>query len=474
MPDRPNVLFVMADQFRGDCVGADPNALDGVRTPALDALAERGTLFSRAYTPAPTCVPARRCLWSGQTPATNTPDPEGRVPNAWHEYDWDLDGALPRVLRNRGYQTLLAGKTHSFPFGNRFGFERTALHTGLGGVRDDYTRWLDGEFPEANEESHGAGPNDWTPRPWHLPERAHPTEWTTRRALDLLDSRDPTRPFFLTVSYVRPHQPFDPPSAYWKRQARTGVPDPVAGDWAEAVYGDPPRHPPPDAWHADLDAETVRRARVGYLGSVAHVDAQVGRLLDALDTRGEREETLVVFASDHGEMLGDHHLWKKGYGYEGSARIPLLVDPPAEPNAATPGIVDRPVGLEDISPTVLDAVGVSTPDTVEGRSLLELRRTPDRTEWRPYYHGEVGPQFTPELTLQYLVTEDEKYVWNPVTGEELLFDLAADPREQRDLSSARPERRRWWRDRLVERLRDRPEGFVEDGALSTVSPDAWA
>jgi arylsulfatase A-like enzyme len=478
MPDeRPNVVFICTDQHRGDCIGADPDApTDGagrplVHTPNLSNFVHSGALFSRAYSPAPTCVPARRCLWSGRVPAN-------AKAATWRNEPWEFDDALPRLLRNQGYQTHLAGKTHSVPTRNHFGFEGMDLHSGLASAEaaglDDYHAWLDDEYGgEAAEESHGLGRNGWDPRPWHLDEYAHPTHWTATRAEEFLERRDPTRPFFLTVSFVRPHQPFDPPRAHWDQYIDRDLPDPVVGDWVEGAHGDAVEaFPATNAWAADLDAETVHRARAGYYGSVTHIDQQVKRLQRSVGTASDRD-TLYVMTADHGEMLGDHHLWRKAYAYEGSARVPLLLRFPDGWEQEPAGVIDRPVGLQDVAPTILDAAGIDAPDSMDGRSLLDLVDDPERDDWRSAYHGEHGPTYADENACQFLVDEETKYVWNPVTGDELLFDLDADPDEEHDRSGERPEELAAWRGRLADRLAGRPEGFVEDGDLRTVGPDAW-
>lgn len=476
MPDRPNVLFVLTDQHRGDALGADPQSptRDGtplVHTPNLDHLLEGGALFSRAYSPAPTSLPARRCLWTGQTPATNG------CPR-WVSDEWDFEHTLPRTLRDAGYQTWLVGKTHSRPARNHFGFEGIDLHSGIKSVEDagldDYANWLDRQGNgEYTEESVGLGRNGWDARPWHLPEHQHPTHWTTTRAIEFLDTkRDPTRPFFLTVSYVRPHQPYDPPQAYWDMYADRDLPSAAVGDWARERYAHHrDDHPSTSAWCADVAPDRVHRARTGYYGAISHVDQQVKRLLRRLDDPGN---TLVVMTSDHGDMLGDHTLWRKGYAYEGSARVPLLASFPRSADVDRGRVVDAPVGLEDVMPTMLDVAGVDVPDSVEGRSLRSLLDGGD-ADWRDHYHGEHGPHFADDNAMQFLVDETTKYVWNPVTGDELLFDLQADPHETTDLSDD-PDRQdevAAWRTRLAARLEGRPEGFTADGELRTRDPSDW-
>ncbi|MFC4986728.1 sulfatase-like hydrolase/transferase [Saliphagus infecundisoli] len=468
MADRPNVLLITTDQHRGSAIGADPaSPRDAhgdplVHTPTLDSLVGEGAMFTRAYTPAPSSIPARRCLWTGRRPANVDA-------TTYHGRPWTFEPTLAGLLREAGYRTRLTGKTHAIPAGNRIGFEETVLHAGLSGREDDYSRWLAREREGADEIGHGVGRNSWDARPWHLDEQAHPTVWTTDRAIEFLDDRDPTRPFFHYVSYVRPHQPYDPPRAAWEHYDGREIPDPPVGDWARGIYGDRvPAYPSTNAWLADLPREVVHRARVGYYGSVTHVDRQIGRLLRAADL----ENTLVIFASDHGDMLGDHGLWRKTFAYEGSARVPLIVRPPDRVERPRGREVPRPVGLEDLLPTILEAAGVEVPGSVDGRSLWPLME--GDAEWRSHYHGEHGPTYDPKTGTQFLVSEDAKYVWHPTTGDELLFDLADDPLETRNLAGERSEELPTWRDRLVDRLAGRPEGFTDgDRLLPVEAGEAW-
>ena len=474
MADRPNILFIVTDQHRGDCIGADPQCptdADGrslVHTPNLDNFVQNGALFSRAYTPAPSCIPARRSLLTGQTPATNGAP-------GWVTDEWDFETTLPKELRDGGYQTKLAGKIHSIPIRSNQGFESMDQHEALADhPNDDYEQWLeeksDGLFDEL---THGIGRNSWDPRPSHLPEHLHPTTWTTDRAIDFLEDRDPTRPFFLNVSYVRPHTPLDPPQPYWDMYVDRDLPDPYTGEWAGEMYGEKiPEFPATNAWVADLAPNTIHRARAGYYGLITQIDHQIKRIIFQLRKMDELDNTFVMMISDHGEMLGDHHLWRKTYGYEGSARVPFLMRFPAAMDAERKQFIDRPVGIEDVMPTLLSVADVDVPESVEGHNLLDLVEDHDRDDWREWYHGEHAPgSYDPENGCQYLVGQQTKYIWNPVTGEELLFDLADDPGEERNLSAEPGHQSELteWRDRLADRLADRSEGFVDDGELSPVA-----
>jgi arylsulfatase A-like enzyme len=296
--------------------------------------------------------------------------------------------------------------------------------------------------------------------------------------VQFLESRDETRPFFLTLGYVRPHPPFDPPEPYWEMYNDRDLPDPVVGDWVDDVYGDmKPAHfvsdtgtDTPNPMCAKLRPERIHRSRAGYFGLITQLDHQIRRVLDTLRLQGELSNTIILFASDHGTMMGDHDLWYISYGFEATARIPLLLRLPDWMDAPTGLQVDRPVGLEDVMPTLLELADVDIPDTVEGQSLLRLVDDPETDDWREYYHGEQAQVWHPKNATQYLSDGTTKYIWNPITGDELLFDVESDPNETENLATD-PEaqaRLRRWRERLIEELRERDEGFTDGERLLPV------
>jgi arylsulfatase A-like enzyme len=177
------------------------------------------------------------------------------------------------------------------------------------------------------------------------------------------------------------------------------------------------------------------------------------------------DNTAVMLVSDHGEMLGDHHLWRKTVPYEPSARIPFLLRAPERFGIRPMTVVDRPVGLEDVMPTLLDLAGVEVPGSVEGRSVLPLARG-EEASWRGHIHIEHAPMH------QALTDGREKYIWFVRDGAEQLFDLAADPREMHELSRERPDRLAHWRALMVRELAGRPEGFSDGGRLVPGRPYA--
>lgn len=213
---------------------------------------------------------------------------------------------------------------------------------------------------------------------------------------------------------------------------------------------------------AHYDDQTRQRARAGYYGHMSHIDQQVNRLLESLTEAGVADNTYVAFVADHGEMMGDHDMWRKGFPYEGSSHVPLLLRGPAGGVVARGAVDDRITELRDVMPTLLDCAGLPIPDGMDGRSLL-------RGEARSWLHGEhtIFGQ-----SLQWVVSDRWKYVWWSANGTEQLFDLVADPSECHDLVNgdgrlARDARAALSEHRaaLVSQLDGRADGHASRGRL---------
>jgi choline-sulfatase len=445
---RPNILLIMADQMRGDCVGAAGNS--AIQTPNLDRMARGGVLFRAAYSSTPTCTPARAGLLTGMQPWNHGMLGYGQVAAKYRV-------EMPQLLRDSGYYTLGIGKMHWHPQRSLHGFHRTILDESgreeSEGFRSDYRSWFFSEAPGANPDATDIDWNGYAAKPYALPERLHPTAWAGDTAVHFLREYSDSRPFFLKVSMERPHSPYDPPKRWWDRFEGKTLPGAAVGGWAEKYR--PRSGDGPDPWHGDLGADAVRRARQGYYGAIGFVDEQVGRMLDALQQRGWLNNTLVLFTSDHGDMLGDHFLWRKSYAYEPSARIPMLMHWPDRVQGGQR--VEKPTELRDVLPTFLEAAGSRVPDGVDGRSLLRTGG-----EWREWIDLEHDVCYAPENHWNALTDGKRKYIFHAPTATEQFFDLEKDPHEMREVSS--PEIA-VWRERLVKHLAVRGPEWVLDGKL---------
>ncbi len=437
---RPNILLITTDQQRGDCLGCDGHPV--LETPYLDQLAGEGVRFRRAYSAVPACTPARAAILTGM--------------DQWHHGRLSMAGSdalefpatLPGELARAGYHTQAVGKMHFFPQRRLYGFHHMVLDESgrrYGRFESDYHRWFEAHKAGSyGYRDHGVDWNSWMARPSHLPEHLHPTHWTAEEGIHFLQQRDPSKPFFLWLSFARPHSPYDSPMPYYSMYAESPrIPEPYRGEWAAEFA-----RPDPDVNAAfTLRSPTeVRRARAAYYGNITCIDHQIGRVLYELAAwdRRELDNTLILFTSDHGDMLGDHHHWRKTYGYEGSSRVPLICRWPRAWGMPRGEVSDGVVELRDVMPTLLEAAGAAIPPSVDGRSLGDLAR--GATDWRPYIQGEYTACYRFDQGMQFVTDGAEKYIWFHHTGRERFFDLRRDPGECLDLApdpAAAPRVRHW-------------------------------
>ncbi len=471
--NQPNVILICVDEWRGDCLSADGHPY--VETPHLDDLARNGVRFSKGYSATPSCVPARVALFTGQSQERH-----GRVGyNDGVPFHAVHPVTVQGEFRKGGYHTQAIGKMHVWPERSRLDFDDVILHDGyLHHARqehqqhfakfDDYVPWLrrqPGMGPDVEYFDHGVNCNSIVARPWDKAENLHPTHWIGTQAIEWMHRRDPVKPFFLYLSFHRPHPPYDPPS--WAFEQYLNIPpyEAVEGDW-EQHWDDHRQDGNYQASYGRIPDRVVHRARAGYYGLMAQIDLQINRIKESLADFGLHENTVIAFTSDHGEMMGDHHMFRKAVPYEGSSRVPFIIaNSPAAPKAARGAVVDHVVELRDIMPTLLDLAGLPIPDSVDGRSLAPIVRGESSEAVREVLHGE---HVYWGQNLHWLTDGHHKYIWGSGEGTEELFNLDADPQERHNLADdpANLGDLQSWRQRMVETLRDREEGYVVDGALT--------
>ena len=410
------MLFILSDQHSRDNTGCYGHPL--VQTPHLDALAARGTRFSRAYTNCPICVPARASLATGRYV---------------HQIGyWDngfpYDGQIPswgHRLKEQGYRVDSIGKLH-FRGGDDNGFSREIdpLHVVdgvgdvLGCIRDDPPR----------RKKHGgitsAGPGDSTYLQYDASNADQAVRWLGERAAD-------EEAWCLFLSFVCPHPPYIAPPELYERYPLDQVP--LAPQWRRADW---PEHPALAYlrrffdFERGFDEEVMRRVAATYLAACTYLDQQIGRVLAALAAHGMEEDTRVLYTSDHGECLGARGIFGKFTMYEEAAAVPCIVAGPEVPQGREVG---TPVSLVDCAPTVLAAVGAQGMEgDLPGRSLWELAQggEEERTVFSEYHA--VGSQHG------YYMLRDRRYKYIYYVGAApQLFDVEADPHECRDLAAAR-------------------------------------
>lgn len=419
---QPNIVLICVDQMRFDCIKNN----QVVETPYLDTMAQEGIMFKNAYSAVPSCIAARVALMTGMS-QKNTKR-LGYKDNV----AWDYENTLAGGLTQNGYHTQCVGKMHVHPQRYLCGFNNVILHDGyLHAARnkkipynenqyivDDYLHWLrtkkgiDTDIIDSGLEC-----NSWVAREWIYEEELHPTNWVATESIDFLRRRDPTKPFFLMPSFVRPHSPLDAPRYYFDMYKDKEFNEPKIGDWAEEF-----KRPKFDDIKGTLSKSEIKRFRQGYYACITHIDHQIGRLLQALIDEGEIDNTIIIFTSDHGDLLGDHNLFRKSLPYEGSAHIPLLIYDRGNILNLQKGIViDEVVELRDIMPTIYEMAQIPIPSTVDGVSLLQLVK--NKIKWREYLQGEHEYG---DLSNHYIVTKYDKYVLFPKIDKEQYFNLEND------------------------------------------------
>ena len=418
-PNRPpNVLFFFPDQHRFDFLGTNPDL--PVRTPTLDALAARGVRFTRAFTPSPLCAPARACLAAGKWYEN------ARVRDNGDDYPVDQP-TFYAALRAAGYRVGgvgkfdlnkgsndwgLDGKNHLDEWGFTDGINSEGKHagvnTGAESPRGPYMKYLhDRGLAEAYVEDMRTRHNYRDVHPLPIPEDAYGDNWVAENGLEVIRNFPTDRPWFLQVNFPGPHEPMDVTPSM--REAWKDVPFPPAHD--------------NDEW----DAESHCRTRQNYAAMIENIDRHLARYLDLIAERGELENTVVVYSSDHGEMLGDHNRWAKSSYYDPSIGVPLVI---AGPGIAEGIVTDTLVSIHDLAATFLDLAGIEPIEGADARSLrpvLEGRTSAHRAlifcglkRWRSVFDG------------RFKLVE--------IDGERpILFDLETDPLEDRNVAAERPE-----------------------------------
>ena len=467
---RPDILIIMPDQMRGDCLSALKHPV--LRTPQLDGLARQGVLFRRAYTPVPSCIPARYALLTGLSPSDS-----GVVGYGAKKI---TTPTMPGTLAEAGYSTVLVGRNmHQLESSGSCGYQKRILgSTYLS--NDAYDNFLRQAAPDSGGIRNIIGKlkidcNGWRGEPWPLERELHPTAWVVSESRKTVADTPKDQPLFLTSSFYAPHPPLFPPKKefdyYYNHKS---LPKAARGDWAGEIAPQVAKQRGA-AHHVRLEGDVLRNAQAGYFGLIENLDTEIGPLVRDFKARSESagRPWVIVVTSDHGEMLGDHDLFRKCEPLEGSSNIPMIIVGSKELGFKAGSRSHQPVCLEDIMPTLLTLAGLPVPPVLSGVSLVPSLRGEDQTI-REVLHFEHSTCYSKQQAFHALTDGRFKYIWRPDDGLELLFDLDADPRELHDLARVPSQAAtlQKWRDRLIARLADRPEGFVQDGKLVSGRPYA--
>ncbi len=419
--DRPNVLMVCVDHWSGRLIGelGHPTIL----TPTLDQLISNGIAYTNAYATTPSCIPARRELMTG----VFSPTHGDRVFN--ETLPMPEAPTMAETFREAGYQAYAVGKMHVYPQRDRIGFDDVILneegrhHLGL--MKDDYEMFLNEQGYAGQEFAHGMCTNNFLTRPWHLPEHCHWTNWTAREMSKVIARRDPTRPAFWFMSFNHPHPPLAPLGCYMDMYRGLDIDMPFVGDWAENDDDLPHALRARPLGRSSYPESAVRMARQAFYAICTHIDHQMRLVIGLLREQGLLDDTVILFTSDHGDMLANHGFYAKRLFYEDSAKIPLILMPPAGREDLGQHKLDgRLAAHADIFPTLLDLCDIPIPGTVEGLSLVGDRR-------RDFLYGEHNED---EAATRMIRDRQHKLIYYPVGNVTQLFDLAEDPNELHDLS----------------------------------------
>ncbi|MBR9843248.1 MAG: choline-sulfatase [Rhodobacteraceae bacterium] len=419
---RPNILIFMVDQLNGTLFPDGP--ADWLHAPNLKALAARSTRFANAYTASPLCAPGRASFMSGQ------------LPSATRVYDnaAEFASSIPTYahhLRRAGYQTCLSGKMHFVGADQLHGFEErltTDVYPPDFGWTPDYRKpgeRIDWWYHNMGSVT-GAGVAEITNQLEYDDEVAY---HATRKVYDLARGGD-ERPWCLTVSFTHPHDPYVARRKYWDLYEDC---DHLLPEVPTIPYEEQDAHSKrifdANDWRSfNITEDDIRRSRRAYFANISYLDDKIGEILTALETTRQDKDTIILFVSDHGDMLGERGLWFKMSFYEGSSRVPIMISSPD----MAPGLITTPVSNIDICPTLCDLAGVSMEEVMPwttGESLMPLGQGQTRTSpVAMEYAAEAS--YAPMVALRYGKWKYTRCTLDP----EQLFDLEADPHELTNLA----------------------------------------
>jgi arylsulfatase len=420
--NQPNILLITTDQQRYDSCG--PRAPAFMRTPHFDHLCREGIRFDAAYADCPLCVPSRVSIMTGKYVFGHGMDGNGPSSEVMGR-----ESTLPTCLRDLGYQTAAIGKMHFWPQRARHGFDEMILP-------EDYYRSMARSGGQLQPMHHGLGQNELYPGMATVPESLTLTSWTAEQCVEYIrERRDPTAPFFLWCSFSKPHPPLDPPEPYYSMYRNCDIPQPVYGAWSEDEVCPEPFKRSRQTYSYDLvPPETIREARAAYYGLITQIDYNMGRVFAALQDLDMFNDTLILYTSDHGEYLGDHHSGSKKFFHEPSAHVPFALRLPQGWENRCNGTANKHlVTLADILPTLVCAAGGTPPPGVDGQDLIALARG-EATASRPYLEATGGGRSYYSWRYYAIMDVRWKYIFYPEGGAEQLFDLESDPQELTNLA----------------------------------------
>jgi iduronate 2-sulfatase len=421
--NKPNVLFIAVDDMNND-LGCYGHQL--VKSPTIDRLASQGVRFERAYCQFPLCSPSRSSLMTGLRPSTT------RVFDLQYHFRQDLPEVvtLPQMFMKAGYYAGRVGKIYHY--GNPDDIGTSGL--------DDPASWQEHVNPAGRDKT-SLEPDimNYTPKRGlgsamaYLADKLgrdeeHTDGKVATEAIRLLEAHK-DKPFFLAVGFYKPHCPWITPSKYFDLYSMNSITLPeIAPDFEKTALA--PALASTKPWpYMGVTPDQARECKRAYYAAIAFVDAQIGRVLEAVDRLGLRDNTIIVFWSDHGYHLGEHGLWMKQSCYEESARVPFIISVPGQKTAGQ--MSPRTVELLDMYPTLADLAGLTPPKGLEGFSVRPLLENP-QAEWSHAAYTQVQRGNFPGYSVR---TERWRYTeWDDGAKGRELYDHETDPKELHNLA----------------------------------------
>ena len=418
--NKPNILIFMVDQLNGTLFPDGP--ADWLHAPNLKKLAARSTRFQNAYTASPLCAPGRAAFMSGQLPSAT-----GVYDNAA-----EFTSSIPTYahhLRRAGYNTCLSGKMHFVGPDQMHGFEErltTDIYPADFGWTPDYRKpgeRIDWWYHNMGSVT-GAGVAEISNQMEYDDEVAYNA---TRKVYDYARGKD-TRPWCMTVSFTHPHDPYVARKKYWDlyEDCTHLLPSVPAMDYEDHDTHSKRIFDANDWRSFDISEDDIKRSRRAYFANISYLDDKIGEVMEALETT--RQEAIILFVSDHGDMLGERGLWFKMSFFEGSARVPMMISAPQ----MTAGLITTPVSNIDVCPTLCDLAGVDMSEVepwTTGQSVVTMGQGVERTEPVAIEYA-AEASYAPMVSLRY-----GKWKYNRCKLDaDQLFDLDADPHELNNLA----------------------------------------
>jgi arylsulfatase A-like enzyme len=422
---KPNILLIFTDQQRADTIHALGNAV--IRTPNLDRLYTSGTAFTSAYTPSPVCVPARCSMLYGQYP------PQTKCYD--NNFPMPVDGrpSFVEILTRAGYRTHGIGKCHYTPdlhalrgFQTREKQEEIVFSPEV----DDYLKFLHAAGYGYITDPHGVRSEMYyIPQIAPMPAKFHPAQWVGDRGVAFLESvAHHNQPWYLFLSFIHPHPPFSPPIPWHKLYRVPEMPLPNLPPHYTALQTYINRVQNRYKYRdRGLDFNLIRCIKAYYYATISFVDFQIGRILDMLEKHGMLDRTMIIFTSDHGELLGDYGCFGKRSMHDACAKVPLLVRFPERFSSGK--TCNIPVSLVDVAPTVLNSADIHFDAyRLDGIDLAEVANNASKRRFVFMQYQNRGN------AIYTIITEKWKYAYSAPDNKEFLFDRSADPLETKNLA----------------------------------------